>query len=373
MSPKKRRRGSGEGAIYQKADGRWCAAVDLGVVDGKRARKYVYGKTRKEVADKLKQLHVQQEQGVTLHSSDRQTVAGHLAYYLAHVVKPKNRPSTHETYTTLVAGHIAPAIGHIKLRQLTAQRCQELWNDLATRLAPRSVAVCRAILVGALELAYEYGDVARNVASATKGPPIIKHDAPATDQEKAKALLRAARGDGFEALYHTALETGARIGELIGLRRQDVDTERRRLTIAGSTKSGVRGPTKNGEPRTVAISPQLTERLRVVLGGHAHEPLWPRPDGRPADDGTVRYHFKAVLKHAGLPNMRFHDLRHWAASLMLASGIAPGVVKERLGHSTFAITMDVYGHLVKEVEDKAAETMGKLLEENADEGDEETT
>lgn len=368
MSPKKRRRGHNEGSVYQRADGRWCAVVDLGVVDGKRRRKWVYGKTRKAVAEQLKLLHSQQAQGVALRTSDRQTVGAHLAWWLEHVVKPKNRPNTYASYETQIRLHLAPALGGVKLRALTAPQCQELWNTLARTLAPASVAVCRTVLIAALELAYAWGDVPRNVAKLTTAPPVTRHRPPATDQDKARALLKAAQGDRFAVLFHVALETGARLGELIALRVGDVDLERRRLAIAGTmARTGERGPTKGGKARTLHLSPQLVARLRPLCGDDADAALFGGDkDGAPVAQSTVAAHFKAVLARAGLPKMRFHDLRHWAATLMLASGVMPGVVQQRLGHSSFTITMDVYAHVIPAVEDKAAETMGKLLESDND-------
>ena len=387
MSPKKRRRGHGEGSIHQRPDGRWTASVDLGIVNGKRRRKYVYGKTRKEVAEKLKALHTQQQQGVKL-AGGTKTVEQHLAWWLEHVVRAERSSSTYVTYESLIRVHIVPTIGAIKLRDLTAERCQELWNALKTTLAPRSIKSCRAIVVTALELAVRWGDIPRNVATLTEMPTVEKHEPPLVDQDKARRLLKAAAGERLEALLYAALETGCRIGELIALRRRDLDLVKRAIRVEGSMGRSLktedapsrpqRGPTKGRKPRTLTISPQLAARLREHLqrvdaeraeadDWDDHGLVFPSSRGTPLLQQSVGEALARVLERAGLEPMTFHSLRHWSASLMLANGVSPAVVKERLGHAAYATTMDIYAHVIPQVEEGSAETMGKLLEGDEDE------
>lgn len=390
MSPKKRRRGSGEGAIYQRPDGRWCAAVDLGVVNGKRRRKYVYGKTRKEVADKLKTLHAKQQQGATLKSSDRKTLAAFIAWWLEQMVKPQGSPATYILYEKLTRLYVLPTLGTTRLAALTSQQCQELWNTLAETLSPGTVNDCRKVLRAGLNVAVRFGEILRNPVAGTTTPPAPRYVPPPAEIADVRALVAAADAGPIGMLVRVAVETGMRSGELIALRRSDLDLERRRITVATKLARGLkaadgpskleRGPTKGRRARTVAISAQLAARLVAHLAAldaaaaaddqwQEHGLVLPGAHGGPMEQTSVRYYFKKVLTAAGLAPMRVHDLRHWAASLALAGGVSPAVVRERLGHSSYAITMDVYGHLLPEVEDGAAETLGKLLEGDEKKGE----
>lgn len=131
------RRGHGEGSIYQRSqDGKWCTAVDLGYVNGKRKRKYIYGKTRKEVAEKLKIVLREQQQGLPI-ATERQTVAQFLERWLEDQVKAKNRPITHESYSRIVRLHIVPTIGRIPLAKLTALKIR--LSDSVTPFLPARV------------------------------------------------------------------------------------------------------------------------------------------------------------------------------------------------------------------------------------------
>jgi integrase len=374
MTPKKRRRGHSEGAIYLRPDGRWVAAVDLGVVNGKRRRKYVYGKTRKEVADKLKALHSQQAQGLALKTNDRKTVGQHLAWWLEQMVKGKGSPNTYKTYHSLAHQHLIPRLGATRLVALTSQQCQELWNALAGEIGPTTAHDARKVLNAALEVAVTFGDLPRNPVKGTSSPPVPKRPAPVADRGQVQQLLASA--GALDLLLRVAIETGMRIGELVALRRSDLDLTSRRLTVAtrltfglkqGEAKAELeRGETKGKRARTLRLSNELTARLAAQLATHTHALVFCDDDGAPLKMRTVVRRFKTVLKAAGLPPMRFHDLRHWAASLALASGVNALAVSERLGHSSFSVTMDVYAHVMPQAEQDAADTMGKLLE--GDEG-----
>src|SRR5262245_36562024 len=174
------RRGHSEGAIYQRADGRWCASVDLGIVNGKRKRKVIYGKTRKEVADKLKALHRDQAAGLNI-APEQQTVKQFLEQWLEHSIKSHRRPKTYHSYAQIVRLYLLPHLGHHQLSKLAPEHVQAMLNTLREAgganqrgLAPRTVQYVRAVLRKALNQALKWNYVARNVADLVDSPRVEK-------------------------------------------------------------------------------------------------------------------------------------------------------------------------------------------------------
>ncbi|NJN17254.1 MAG: site-specific integrase [Oscillochloris sp.] len=164
-----KRRGHGEGSIYQReSDGLWCTSVDLGVVNGKRRRKVIYGKTRKEVAEKLKALHRDQHLGLNL-SAESMTVKQYLERWLAEVVQVRNRPRTHKSYDDTVRLYITPHLGALQLTKLQPEHVQAMITSLSqANLSPRTIQYTRAVLRKALNQALKWGYVVRNVATSSK-------------------------------------------------------------------------------------------------------------------------------------------------------------------------------------------------------------
>jgi integrase len=230
-----RRRGHGEGAIYQReSDGKWCASVHLGFVNGKRRRKVIYGETRKEVAEKLKALHHDQAAGINI-APEQQTVKAFLETWLEQRVKRHNRPRTYTSYTDIVRLHLVPHIGKYQLAKLTPEQVQTMLNTLAEQgLKPRTVSNVRAVLRKALNQAMRWGYVVRNVATLVDAPRTTTFSILPLDQEQAQRLLDAVAGHRLEALYRVALSLGLRRGEVCGLRWEDIDFEQQMLRVTGS-------------------------------------------------------------------------------------------------------------------------------------------
>ena len=213
------RRGHGEGAIYfRESDQRWCTSVDLGWENGKRKRKVIYGKTRKEVAEKLKVVLRDQQQGLPI-AVERQTVEQFITRWLEEVVASRNRPRTYHSYKEIARLHIIPTLGKIQLTKLTPQDVQTLLSQKAAHgLSPRTVQYIRAVIRMALGQALKWGLVVRNVATLVTPPRAERHEIHPLTPEQARRLLDAARGDRLEALYRVALSLGLRRGEALGLR-----------------------------------------------------------------------------------------------------------------------------------------------------------
>jgi integrase len=387
-----RKRGNGEGSIYKRADGRWVGMISLGpgaatsqVRDPQkksvRKRKVVYGKTRKEVAEKLQGLLIQQADGVSL-SMDKQTVAQFLTHWLEHIVKPARSYSTHHTYEALVRQHVEPSIGSIPLVKLAPQHVQKLVTQLRkTDLAPATVVMIRSILKTALTQAVRWKLVRYNAAAMVDAPSRVRQTEPvALTVEQARAFLDVVEGDRLELLYNLALSLGIRQGELLALRWDDVDYQRRLLHITHTLHVEAGGkyvlapPKTKTSVRTLPLSEplirllrqrrtrQLEERLKAGSAWEEHGLIFTTArQGRPMSATVVRDLFHVLLERNGFAMMRFHDLRHSCASLMIAQGVPLKVVQEILGHSSITVTADVYAHVFDEAKREAVDSLAKLF------------
>jgi integrase len=377
-----RKRNAGEGSIFERSDGRWCAQLDRGWEGGKRRRKYVYGATAQEVRDQLLQARSDRAAGLPV-VVGRQTVAQFLQDWLENSVKPSVRPLTHEQYRQHVKLYLAPLLGHHRLSKLAPQHVRAfLKRKLEDGLSPRTVQLSLVILRRSLGQAVKDGLTGRNVAKLVDGPRVRHFEGQTLSPEDARALLDAAKGERFEALYTAALAVGLRMGEALGLRWQDVNLDRRSLTVNrilerigrghGSTLQLVEPKTSRSR-RTVNLSEaavralrahkvrQLEERLAAGLRWQDSGLVFPNSLGKPLDPHELHNGFKALLTKAGLPNIRFHDLRHSAASLMLAQGIPLRSIQDILGHSSIALTANLYAHVGEQLRREAADAMDAVL------------
>ncbi len=375
---KRRTRGQNEGSIYQRQDGRWVAVLNLGWKNGKRDRKYLYGKTRAEVAEKLNARLRDRHQGLPI-SSERLTVAQFLDRLLEDVVKPKCQPSTYGSYAGHVRLHIVPALGRRPLAKLSPQDVQQmLQTKLAAGLSPRTVQSYRTTLRVALARAVKWGLIARNVAALVDPPRVERVERKAPSPEEVRRLLDAARGNRHEALYTVAVALGLRQGEALALRWQDIDFDNRTLRVRWALQR-INGELRFKEPktqasrRTIALPDatvaalrahkvrQLEERLVAGTKWQDHDLVFPSRKGTPYDASELREQFYKLLSRAGLPHYRFHDLRHCCASLLLAQQVPPRVVMEILGHTQISTTMDLYSHVMPAARRNAADLMDRIL------------
>ena len=371
------RRGFGEGGIYQRADGRWVAAVDLGCRNGRRHRKVVYGKTRREAREKLVQVQTALGSGIAV-DKDRQAVEQFLGVWLDEVCRPNLGLKTVRTYETVVRVHLVPHIGRIRLSKLAAQDVQVMLNAVsASGRAPRTVQMIRAVLRQALAWAVRWGLVSRNVAVMVEPPRTTRHERRPLTPAEARPFVEAIRGDRLEALLLLALATGMRQGEILGLQWSEVDLQigQPRVTKSLARVAGARlvDPKTERSRRLLALSPSIVTAIRAhrtiqiqgrLLAGSRWVDsglVFTTSIGTPLDGPTVTRRLHRILAAAELPQITFHDLRHSCASLMLAQGVAPRVVMETLGHSDIRLTMNVYTHVAAELQQDAAARMERLL------------
>lgn len=370
-----RRRDKGDGYLARRArpDGRWRASY-VGS-DGKRH--YLHGTSKADVKDKLDAALRDLRSGLHV-AGPSQTVAAFLADWLNDATG-RLRPRTVERYAGLIARHINPALGSIRLRKLMPQDIARLYADLRPSLAPASIAQVHAVLHGALDQAVRWHAIARNPAAAVQAPRPARVEMRFLDATQVRTLLDACAADPLGALYVSAVFTGLRLGELLGLRWRDLDLDGRTLVVR-HTLSRAAGAWVLAEPktahsrRTVRLAPRACEALRahrlaeaerLLALGHRIGPetlVFSDRWGDPVNGWHVTERgLGPILRAAGLPRIRFHDLRHTFASMMLSEGARIDLVSKMLGHASPAITLNIYSHLMPGDEEAALERLERRI------------
>ncbi|MBA3825692.1 MAG: site-specific integrase [Ktedonobacterales bacterium] len=371
-----KRRGNQEGTITQRKDGRWEARMSL--PDGKR--KSYYGDTRDEVQKKMRQGQRDVDAGLPI-VGEKQTVEHFLLFWLEnkqHQVKA----TSFVRYSVQVRKHAIPGLGRVVLSKLTAQQLQSFYSRKVTEgLSPTTVKHLHVILHSALDDAVRLGLIPRNVADMARPPRIVHHEMQSMDDMQVARFIDAAQRDSANgALFILAITTGMRIGELTGLRWKDIDLDKGTVQVQ-QTLVSMAGKLLFTEPKTrkarrsirlmkIAIYALRKQRIWHLEQAMQFGPEWNKHDlvfanssGNPLDPTALRTRFFAFLKEESLPRIRFHDLRHTAATLMLKRGVNVKVVSEMLGHANISITLGVYGHLLPDMQQAAIDIMDSFTEE----------
>jgi integrase len=356
------RRASGEGTVFQRPDGKWVARLPPDSRTGRRRE--FWGDTQAEALDRraahIKRTHVHGDV-----VDEDPTLAAYLAEWLPHTATPRIRPSTVQCYRTCIA-RIVPVIGRIRLSQLRAVHVRQMMDVIARRASARTANLTRTVLRKALEDARRdrvlIGDNAASLAGSLKQP----HREPQHLDADALARFVASVADHpLRPVFVVAASTGMRQGEILGLRWRDLglDGPTPTLTVRGQLQR-IDGDFRHVEPkttksvRTIPLSPNLVAMLKAHRTGQARRrleigKLWRNPldlvftndAGGPLRGEWVTRSFQATLTTAGLPVVRFHDLRHSAATLMLErNGGDLKAVSSTLGHSTITLTANTYAH-----------------------------
>ena len=392
------RRSHGEGTISKRQDGTYEGKISLGVdAEGKRKRKTVYGKTKKEVLAKIDEVKQQLANGTF--SDSKLTVKSYLEQWLTHKEK-QVKPRTTELYRHLMEFHVIPKIGGKRLDKLTPLDIQNMVSDTAVKGGARTANMCRTVLYSALKQALRWGLIPRNPVEAVDALKEPKKDMTMWTSAEAVKFLDTARSHRLYPLFYLAMSTGMRRGELLGLRWQDVRAGslhiRQSLTVVKNQIAISEPKTEKGK-RRVAISPDLEAELsehrtrqeaeRQMLGN-----LWPDNDlvfrtevGTPIHPRNLERTWYALQEatraawhkaaketndaaaltglEAGklMPKVRLHDLRHLHASLAIQQGMDAKMLADRLGHSRASFTLDVYTHLFEEQRANSAVSLSVLL------------
>jgi integrase len=376
------RRGHGDGSIFERRrNGHllYVGQLDLGRVNGKRIRTAATGATKAEVRAKLKEIQRKADAGLAIGQAP-QTVGDWLTKWLEQLeTGQKRRAATIRRYSSLVRVHLIPGLGRHRLDKLSRVHVDDLLAAKLHELQPRTVHHLRAVLRTALNRAVRDGLILRNAAALTDPVEVPTKPRHSLGIDEARALLKAAQGERLEALYVLALNVGPRIGEALALRWQDVDLDAGRLSVVYNLQR-VRGkldpcvePKTEKSRRTVGLPPAVVQALVDHRASQRkeklrHLPLWQDSDliftsqiGSPLDPSDVARGFQEFLVRKGLPKVRFHDLRHSAASIMAGQGVLPHDLMRILGHTKIATTMEIYVDSKDEALDAAAVKMGRAL------------
>src|ERR671911_710401 len=372
------RRGNGEGTISRRKDGRWEAKYTAHTADGPK-RRALYGKTRKEAADKLAKALADRLSGYTF-DTENMSVGEYLDRWLNDSGRGSVRLSTYERHEQIVRLHLKPALGRVKLTKLTPAHVQGLYRDkLDSGLTPATVQKIHAVLHKALAQALKWNMIPRNAAHSVKAPRPAPEEMHPLSPDEARRLIEAVRGDKLEALYVLAAQTGMRQGELLALKWEDVDLNRgvvhvRRTLVRSRGRIALGEPKTKNSRRPVDLTSVAVEALKTHLEQQLED--IERLGDLYRDDGLVftsgvgtlinpsnlrRRSFAPLLQRAGLPQIRFHDLRHTCATLLLSRNTNPRLVQALLGHATVAITLDTYSHIIPGMGNLTARTMESIF------------
>jgi integrase len=359
---KKKQQGNGQGTVYprkNKAGKVICYRGSYFTADGKR--RYVSGKTKTEAQQMLRQAMSDADRGL-IFDAPHLTLGEYLDRWLPNI-KDTVRQRSWERYEQLVRVHIKPALGRLKLQNLTRAHAKSLYREkLDSGSSPRTVNYIHVTLHKALKDAVADGLIPKNVADGLKPSKPRKKEINPLNPEQAKAFLEAARGDRYEALYVLAVHYGLRQGELLGLKWADLDMNagvlQVRRTMSEARDGRIEEETKSGKGRRIDLSQSVLEALRrhrtrqneerlESASWKDHGLIFPSVKGTPTNSNNLYYRsFKPILKGAGLPDIVFHELRHTCATIRFMKGQHPKRVSGLLGHSSVAFTLDKYSHII---------------------------
>ena len=377
-----KKRANGEGNIRKRKDGRWEGRYTAGhdPETGKAIYKNVLGKTQAEVKAKLKAA-IQEAQTLDLSKAGKYTVGEWMEVWFEDYAKIKVRPSSHQTYRGYIDNHIRPNIGDIPLEKLTSLDLQKLYKKLLTKgrverleakgqpkgLSTKTVRNIHQILSSALKLAQEQRIILANPAERCALPKVEHREMKTLPVEQLQSFLREARESGVFELYYLELATGLRRGELLGLKWEDIDLQKGDLRVKRQV-SRINGEvmeaplkTKNAY-RTLPLAEDTIDVLKEQREKVGSSPwVFPSPNGGPISPDSVLHMLHRVLKRAGLPRVRFHDLRHTFATLALQNGVDIKTVSGMLGHFSAGFTLDTYAHVTGAAQRQAAGKMASVL------------
>ena len=379
-----KKRANGEGSIRKRKDGRWEGRYTAGhdPETGKAIYKNVLGRSQAEVKEKLKQA-IGEAQTLDITKAGKYTVGEWMEVWFQDYAKIKVRPSSHQTYQGYIQNHIGPNIGDIPLEKLTSLDLQKFYKKLLAQgrvdrveakgqpkgLSAKTVRNIHQILSSALKLAQEQRLILTNPAEGCALPRVEHQEMKTLTTVQLASFFREARESGVFELYYLELATGLRRGELLGLKWEDVDLDRGDLRVRRQVSringEVVEAPlkTKNAY-RILPLAEDTVSVLKEQRRKVGNSPwVFPSPNGGPISPDSVLHMLHRVLKRAGLPKVRFHDLRHTFATLALQNGVDVKTVSGMLGHFSAGFTLDTYAHITSAAQRQAAQTMGSVLSE----------
>ena len=376
-----KRRPSGDGMVRKRDDGRWEGRIVVGHKEnGDSIFRYIYADTQKELTAKLRQ-NIDIYQGIDLREQSRMTLAEWLEQWLGQMAATL-RPSTLENYRKDMENHVAPYLGQKSLSQITAADLRKLYDILKRKgrmnpppgqsrgLSSTTVHGIHTTLHHALRAAVEQGLIPTNPADEVDPPKVIRQPMNVLNEEQLDTFMAVIQKDPlWHDFFYTELTTGLRRGEICGLMWSDFDERSGILKISRTLRREKGGRLVAGDTKTYAgtrkivLPPSTAELLRTRKEKSFspwifHDPL--RPEAPINPDSAYRQ-LKKVLADAGLPNIRFHDLRHTFSTHALASGVDAKTLSGILGHTKASFTLDTYTHTTGDMQKRAADIIGGFL------------
>ncbi len=358
----------GEGSVFQRKDGRWIAQVTL--EDGRQ--KQLYARSEKEAWGKLHEAMREVEQGTILPDRD-QRLSQYLDHWLEQIERPTLKVGSYKRYRSILDNHLIPALGHLQMRKLRVEHLDRFYaKKQADGLAPKTIHLMHNVLHQALETAVKRHYISRNVCDDAVLPRIPRREIHPLSKEQAGRLLQVAKGHRLETLIALAITTGMRRGELLALTWDDIDLAEGRVQIRrtvnryGADVGYVVSEPKTTKGRRSIVLPSFVRDLlqqhllrQKEIKAQAGE-MWQENGLVFASNIGTFFHpnrlleeFNQLLAEAGLPHLRFHDLRHSAATILLSMGVHPKIVQEILGHSDISMTLDTYSHVLPTLQHEA--------------------
>jgi len=366
------------GSIREKSKGSWQIQVYTGNKDGKYTRHFETIRGKKSDAQRrLTELLSSLDKGIYT-PPGKLTVAEHLHQWLEGYVKTNCSPRTLDGYQSIMETHLIPALGHVQLKHLNPKAIQAYYGQACEKLSARTVHHQHRVLSQSLKYAVRQGYLGRNPAELVDPPSPCKKAMRTLTPSEVELLFENAQGNYHYPIIYTAVSTGLRQAELLGLRWRDIDLDMLSISVSQVLYKR-RGICQFKEPKTahsrrrVAMTPKLALFLREYrveresLYWQLGQPLsldslvFASVEGKPIDPGVLSHDFARIVKRASLEGVRFHDLRHTFASLMLLRGAKPKVISEALGHASVAFTMDTYSHIIEGMQEDAMALLDEVL------------
>ena len=382
MTTKATKNAKGGSTIRKRSDGCWEARYTLGIdpKTGKQIQKSVYGKTQKEVRQKLTAITAEIDDGTYMDIPRLKTADWLNTWVTEYIGNVKS--STRKSYQDHVRLNIIPYIGNVPLSKVTAAMIQQMYNELQVEkdLSPKTIKNVHGVLHRALEQAQKMGYIRSDPLAAVTLPRIEKKQIKPLEDEELCAFLKEIRGSPYELVYFVTVFTGLRQGEVLGLTWDCVNFEKQTLLInkQHGKKKGTReycfSSLKNDRPRVIEAAEGVMDalkkqQLRQQRWAVRLKDGWDNPDslvfttetGRYLCNQTVYLAFKKIVRRLHLDATRFHDLRHTYAVNSLKSGDDIKTVQENLGHQTAAFTLDVYAHATNSMKRESANRMDQYI------------
>ncbi len=372
-----KRRPSGDGMVRKREDGRWEGRIVVGHKEnGDPIFRYIYADTQKELTAKLRQS-IEAYQGVELTEESRMTLGQWLEQWLKNIA-PTIRPSTLSRYEGTVRNHLVPYMGDKPISQITGKDIQKLYDTLARQgnrntgegLASGTVRGIHAMFHEAMDAAQQASLIPRNPTEDIDAPKFnYKSKKVLTDEQLEKFMETIQRDSIWHDFFYTELTTGLRRGEICGLKWEDFDEAHSTLKVRRTIHEEKGGKltawdTKTAAgTRTIHLSPSTAALLRERKKTALTEWIFPHPwkPEQPTRPSAAYERMKVLLKEAGLPDLRFHDLRHTFATHALTSGVDVKTLSGILGHTRAAFTLDTYTHTTGDMQKRAAEIVEEFL------------